>query len=226
MRTPFQLRPRRAIVSAFFILAAATAYADLPSVVPDQGLFTPNYSQVRAPVVVQGDIALLGVPGESGHPSGTMGYVEVWRRVQSENCVQQSCWVRAERLPEPPGLQPDSFFGASIAFDGKTALIGAPSELDGQEAVYVYALERRGWVLKQTLRSGATEPTNFGRFLALDGNSERVIADDGHTQVVALGHELLEEIRLWPKVVKLYGGYEDYQRSTEREIPIVILDRR
>jgi F420H(2)-dependent quinone reductase len=35
-----------------------------------------------------------------------------------------------------------------------------------------------------------------------------------------------ERSRLWPKVVELYGGYEGYQERTEREIPLVILERR
>jgi deazaflavin-dependent oxidoreductase (nitroreductase family) len=35
-----------------------------------------------------------------------------------------------------------------------------------------------------------------------------------------------ERTRLWPKVLKVYGGYEDYQRRTEREIPLVILEPR
>ena len=32
-----------------------------------------------------------------------------------------------------------------------------------------------------------------------------------------------EKERLWPKLVKMYGGYEDYRRRTDREIPVVIL---
>ena len=35
-----------------------------------------------------------------------------------------------------------------------------------------------------------------------------------------------ERARLWPKVVDLYGGYASYQRRTEREIPLVILEPR
>jgi F420H(2)-dependent quinone reductase len=35
-----------------------------------------------------------------------------------------------------------------------------------------------------------------------------------------------ERKRLWPKAVKVYGGYEDYQRRAEREIPLVILTPR
>jgi deazaflavin-dependent oxidoreductase (nitroreductase family) len=35
-----------------------------------------------------------------------------------------------------------------------------------------------------------------------------------------------ERARLWPKVVATYGGYGDYQARTEREIPLIILERR
>jgi deazaflavin-dependent oxidoreductase (nitroreductase family) len=38
--------------------------------------------------------------------------------------------------------------------------------------------------------------------------------------------EPAERERLWPKVVRVYGGYEDYQRRTEREIPLVVLEPR
>jgi deazaflavin-dependent oxidoreductase (nitroreductase family) len=32
--------------------------------------------------------------------------------------------------------------------------------------------------------------------------------------------------RLWPKVVEVYGGYEDYQKRTDRKIPLVVLEPR
>jgi F420H(2)-dependent quinone reductase len=35
-----------------------------------------------------------------------------------------------------------------------------------------------------------------------------------------------QRARLWPKVVEMYGGYRHYQRRTEREIPLVILEPR
>jgi deazaflavin-dependent oxidoreductase (nitroreductase family) len=35
-----------------------------------------------------------------------------------------------------------------------------------------------------------------------------------------------ERKRLWPRVVQLYDGYADYQRRTDREIPLVILEPR
>jgi hypothetical protein len=33
-------------------------------------------------------------------------------------------------------------------------------------------------------------------------------------------------MRLWPKVVEMYGGYAGYQRRTKREIPLIILEPR
>ena len=35
-----------------------------------------------------------------------------------------------------------------------------------------------------------------------------------------------ERSRLWPKVVRLYGGFKTYQERTGREIPLVILEAR
>jgi deazaflavin-dependent oxidoreductase (nitroreductase family) len=34
-----------------------------------------------------------------------------------------------------------------------------------------------------------------------------------------------ERERLWPRVVEMYSGYDDYQRKTSREIPLVILEQ-
>lgn len=35
-----------------------------------------------------------------------------------------------------------------------------------------------------------------------------------------------ERAELWPRVVEAYPGYGDYQRRTEREIPVVVLTPR
>ena len=40
---------------------------------------------------------------------------------------------------------------------------------------------------------------------------------------VAVGEE---RERLWDEVVELYGGYRDYQRRTDRQIPLVVLEPR
>ena len=45
-------------------------------------------------------------------------------------------------------------------------------------------------------------------------------------QVTARVATQAERKRLWPKVVRVYRGYEDYQRATERKIPLVMLEPR
>jgi hypothetical protein len=35
-----------------------------------------------------------------------------------------------------------------------------------------------------------------------------------------------ERARLWALMVSVYGGYEDYRRRTDREIPVVVLEPR
>jgi deazaflavin-dependent oxidoreductase (nitroreductase family) len=35
-----------------------------------------------------------------------------------------------------------------------------------------------------------------------------------------------ERERLWPKAVANYGGFADYQKRTDRKIPVVVLERR
>jgi deazaflavin-dependent oxidoreductase (nitroreductase family) len=35
-----------------------------------------------------------------------------------------------------------------------------------------------------------------------------------------------ERKRLWPKAVETYSGYEGYRKRTDREIPLVVLERR
>jgi deazaflavin-dependent oxidoreductase (nitroreductase family) len=34
-----------------------------------------------------------------------------------------------------------------------------------------------------------------------------------------------ERAKLWPRMVEIYAPYEDYQRKTDRQIPIVVLKR-
>jgi F420H(2)-dependent quinone reductase len=38
--------------------------------------------------------------------------------------------------------------------------------------------------------------------------------------------EPTERARLWPRVLETYSGYGDYQRRTNRQIPLVVLERR
>ena len=61
----------------------------------------------------------------------------------------------------------------------------------------------------------------------LRANPETTVQVGGERRPVrARVADAAERERLWPKVVDLYGGYDGYQRKTDREIPLVILERR
>jgi F420H(2)-dependent quinone reductase len=70
-------------------------------------------------------------------------------------------------------------------------------------------------------------PHNPAWFHNLRANPDTTI-QVGHTRraVHARVANPDERKRLWPKVVELYSGYADYQRRTDREIPLVILEPR
>jgi F420H(2)-dependent quinone reductase len=49
---------------------------------------------------------------------------------------------------------------------------------------------------------------------------------EGKVAVSARKASDAEHEKLWPRVTDLYSGYADYQKSTTRKIPVVVLDRR
>ncbi len=67
-----------------------------------------------------------------------------------------------------------------------------------------------------------------GWFHNLKANPETVVELPREGKVAVRAREASQQEReeLWPRVVGLYKGYDAYQRSTSREIPIVVLDRR
>jgi deazaflavin-dependent oxidoreductase (nitroreductase family) len=70
-------------------------------------------------------------------------------------------------------------------------------------------------------------PKNPAWFHNLKANPDTVVqVGREHRPVHARVATPEERRRLWPRVVDNYGGYAEYQKRTEREIPLVILERR
>jgi deazaflavin-dependent oxidoreductase (nitroreductase family) len=75
--------------------------------------------------------------------------------------------------------------------------------------------------------SKAGAARNPGWFHNLRANPEtQVQAGSGRIPVTARVASPSERERLWPQVVDTYAGYADYQKRTERQIPLVILEPR
>jgi deazaflavin-dependent oxidoreductase (nitroreductase family) len=70
-------------------------------------------------------------------------------------------------------------------------------------------------------------PKNPGWFHNLMANPETTVQVGSRRRRVHARVATPEEReRLWPLMVGVYGGYEDYRRRTDREIPLVVLEPR
>jgi F420H(2)-dependent quinone reductase len=88
----------------------------------------------------------------------------------------------------------------------------------------VYARDGEDVIL---VASKGGHPKNPAWFHNLMANPDtQVQIGSARRQVHARMADPRERERLWPVVVAVYGGYEDYRRRTEREIPLVILEPR
>jgi len=88
----------------------------------------------------------------------------------------------------------------------------------------VYALDGESLVIVASKGGYPKNPAWFHNLIANPDTTVQVGSRrrDVHARVARPE----ERERLWSLVVKVYGGYEAYQRRTEREIPLVMLEPR
>jgi F420H(2)-dependent quinone reductase len=112
-----------------------------------------------------------------------------------------------------PGAPPMLLLDHIGAKSGKVRTIPLAYLRDGENVVLV--------------ASKGGHPRNPAWFHNLVANPETTIQIGSDRRAVsARVAEGKERERLWGEVVKLYGGYRDYQQRTEREIPLVVLEPR
>jgi deazaflavin-dependent oxidoreductase (nitroreductase family) len=75
-------------------------------------------------------------------------------------------------------------------------------------------------------KGGYTKHPGWFHNLMANPDTDVELPREGKVAVRARKASLEERAELWPRVVDLYSGYAAYQKSTSREIPIVVLDRR
>lgn len=79
-------------------------------------------------------------------------------------------------------------------------------------------------------KGGHPEHPDWYRNIVANPDVELVIglgADRGERQPMRARTASAEEkAELWPRIVSIYKGYEGYQRSTDRDIPVVLLEPR
>jgi deazaflavin-dependent oxidoreductase (nitroreductase family) len=88
----------------------------------------------------------------------------------------------------------------------------------------VYARDGENVILVASKGGHPKNPAWFHNLLAHPDTSVQI--GSRRQNVHARVADAAERERLWPLVVSVYGGYEDYQRRTGREIPLVVLEPR
>lgn len=111
------------------------------------------------------DTAAVGAPGEAAGPAG-VGAVHVFRRAAG-------VWSEEQRLVASVSSQG---FGAAVALDTDTLMVGAPDERDGETfgagAAYVFVRSAGAWTEEERLTGSAPEAfARFGRAVATSGGA-------------------------------------------------------
>ena len=85
----------------------------------------------------------------------------------------------------------------------------------------LYVMDGEDFVIIASKGGAATHPAWY---LNLRANPDATVEiGDREAQVEAGVADPEEKARLWQKMVEMYPTYDDYQRKTEREIPLLVL---
>jgi deazaflavin-dependent oxidoreductase (nitroreductase family) len=85
----------------------------------------------------------------------------------------------------------------------------------------LYFMDGEDFVIIASKGGAATHPAWY---LNLRANPEATVEiGDREVQVEAEVADPEDKARLWQKMVEMYPTYDDYQRKTEREIPLLVL---
>ena len=166
-------------------------------------------------VGVVGDTAVVGVPDRGS------GAVYVFTR--APGAPRQDCeitaapalvWSQQQVLTADADADPVAEFGMSLAIDGGTLVVGAPTGDLERRAAYVFAVSGGSWSLQQKLAPPADSIWDdfFSHSVALRGDT-LIAADRARAHVFArsggtwtLGQELSsEELQFYP-----FGENDDF----------------
>ncbi len=164
--------------SAYVFTKDSTGWSQAAKLTASNPLANDYFGQS---VAVDGSTVLIGVKGDNGK-----GAAYVFDKPGNGWTNTTTTANTVTKLAASDGGTND-LFGASVAMDGNTALIGA----EGQEWVYVFIKESEGWVEKAKLSSDDPDHdgrgNNFGNSVAVDGDIV-VVGADGVDQSAAVNN--------------------------------------
>jgi len=113
--------------------------------------------------------------------------------------------------------------------------------LGGMPVVVLTTIGRKSGKPRTTMLTSPVQRGDSVVLVASFGGDDRHptwylnLRDHPDVEIVAKGHNrkmqarvatAQEKLELWPQIVKVYKGYAGYQKKTDRDIPVVILDPR
>ncbi len=116
----------------------------------------------------------------------------------------------------------DGRFGGRM-FGSQVLLLNTTGRKSGQRRTtpLLYVMDGEDFVV---IASAGGAPKHPAWYLNLKANPETSVElGDREVRVRAEEADPEEKARLWQKMVEIYSGYDNYQRKTEREIPVVVL---
>ena len=139
-----------------------------------------DYDSFGRSVVLDGDTAVIGAYRSDDSGTTWNGAAYVFTRVGG-------IWTEQAKLLASDKAD-DDLFGSSVALDGDTAFIGAPSEDDSgttnNGAAYVFTRVGGIWTEQaKLLASDKADQGWFGRAVALDGDTAVIGAENGAAYV-------------------------------------------
>ena len=119
-------------------------------------------SSSSSSVDIDGDYAIVGARYEDDKGTDA-GAAYIFKR-------SGSSWTQQQKLTASDGAK-NSSFGWTVDIDGDYAIVGAPHDISGTGAVYIFVRSGTSWTQQQKLVSNDAHAGNqFGRGLSIDGD--------------------------------------------------------
>lgn len=155
--------------AAYVIVRSGTAWSQQTKLTVTNGGFGDQFG---ASVALSGETALVGAPNGDVATNGNEGTAYVFIREGG------TIWSLQQTLTADSPASNDKF-GASVALDTDTALVGAPSDDVGsnpdQGSVYVFVRSGATWIRQSTLTaSDPAASAQFGNSVSLSGDTALV----------------------------------------------------
>lgn len=179
------------LASVYIFNRSGSNWLQTQKIEPHGGVFysPANTNIVGKFVAMDGDELLIGAPSASLENNEAFVYVR-----------QGGSWVLQQQLQS--GVVQNTFFGASVAIDGNTAVVGAPLDVG---AAYVFARIGGSWFQQAVLTPSDGLPNGlFGRAVAVNGDT--IMVGSEGTEVNGAVYVFTRSGTNWVQQQKLLPG--------------------